>query len=368
MMLGLAGSRFFAKLDLLHAFWLLPLAEQSRKYLAIQTPIGVFEPTRMPQGYQDSSVYFHNVVSPLFHELCEALKTFIDDGLAHTKTEEERLVVVRKYFEICKKYRLKVSVLKTECFLREAHFVGRIVNEDGVRYDPKGMRQLLDMKLPNTGQELLQFVHATSWMCHSIPEYAERIAPLTLALKKLSAAVGSNTRRALKNKSLVKVWNKDCDEAFLRIQDRLRQSILLAHYKEECQLTLCTDASETHRSALCTQVPRTDVCKPLAEQRHEPFAFLSGSFNDTEFNWSTVEKEAYAVVTALERLDYLLVGREVHIHTDHRNLLKIFSPTHWRPNVQKHTAGKLVRWAQTLCRYRYMLHHVAGTSNAWADL
>ena len=368
MMQGLSGAKVFAKLDLLHAFWTLPLAEESRKYLAIQTPVGVFEPTRMPQGYQDSSVYFHNVVSPLFNELGDSLKQFIDDGLAHASTEKRLLEILSRYFAICKIYRLKVSVKKTECFLKEANFCGRIVSENGIKFDPKSRGQLLDMKLPTTGGDLLQFVHATSWMRLSIPEYAEKLSPLTLALRKLSSAVGSNTRRALKNKSLSKVWNVDCERAFYLIQEHLRQAVQLAHYKEEYQLTLTTDASETHWAAVCTQVPKTDLQKRLPEQQHEPLSFLSGSFNDTEFNWSTVEKEAFAVVTGLERLDYLFLGRLVHIHTDHRNLLKIFSPTSWRPNVQKHTAGKLVRWAQTLCRFRYYLYHIKGIDNCWSDL
>jgi hypothetical protein len=40
MLTKVAGSRVFAKFDMLHAFWQIPLAPESQDYLSFQTPIG----------------------------------------------------------------------------------------------------------------------------------------------------------------------------------------------------------------------------------------------------------------------------------------------------------------------------------------
>ena len=59
------------------------------------------------------------------------------------------------------------------------------------------------------------------------------------------------------------------------------------------------------------------------EQSPEPLApaFLSGVFNGPEKGWSIPEKEAYAVVAAVDKLDYLLLRQKGFVLlTDHRNL------------------------------------------------
>ena len=40
------------------------------------------------------------------------------------------------------------------------------------------------------------------------------------------------------------------------------------------------DASDKHRGLVVTQVPPEDIGQPLAIQRHQPLAFLGGSFSE----------------------------------------------------------------------------------------
>jgi hypothetical protein len=43
------GSSFYAKIDMCHAYWKLPLDKDSQEYISIQTPLGVHTPTRTLQ-------------------------------------------------------------------------------------------------------------------------------------------------------------------------------------------------------------------------------------------------------------------------------------------------------------------------------
>jgi RNase H-like domain found in reverse transcriptase len=54
--------------------------------------------------------------------------------------------------------------------------------------------------------------------------------------------------------------------------------------------------------AVVTQVPPKDLGKPLADQRHEPLAFISGAFKGASSRWPIVEKEAFAIVETTDRL------------------------------------------------------------------
>lgn len=45
-----AGSKAFAKLDICHAYWQVPLDGELQECMSIQTPLGVYTPTRILQG------------------------------------------------------------------------------------------------------------------------------------------------------------------------------------------------------------------------------------------------------------------------------------------------------------------------------
>ena len=106
----------------------------------------------------------------------------------------------------------------------------------------------------------------------------------------------------------------------------------------------------------------------IEEQEHEPLSFLSGSFRSHSKNWSILEKEAFAVVESMIRLEYLTSVKEVDVFTDHSNLLYIFD-THGRdPGISKQAANKLMRWEFKLSAYRCVIEYVEGTRNVGADM
>ena len=70
----LSGARFFAKLDLIHAFWQAPLHPDAWRYLGIVLPWALYVSTRLPQGIVDGSGAFQSVLlrilGPLADEAC----------------------------------------------------------------------------------------------------------------------------------------------------------------------------------------------------------------------------------------------------------------------------------------------------------
>jgi len=123
-----------------------------------------------------------------------------------------------------------------------------------------------------------------------------------------------------------------------------------------------------HHGAVLTQVPPGQADLPLQDQDHRPLGFISGTFDKTQLRWSVTEKEAYAIIFAVKRLDYMLHReRGFIILTDHRNLAYIFG-TDAPPAQPRYLADKLARWAVTLSCFRYKIRHVPGEANAWGDM
>ena len=79
--------------------------------------------------------------------------------------------------------------------------------------------------------------------------------------------------------------------------------------------------------------------------------------SDQEIRWNTTEKEAYAIVYCLKKLEYLLRDRTFTLRTDHKNLTYI----------DKETSAKVKRWKLMIQEYDFYIEHIAGKANIVAD-
>nr|GEW03207.1 putative reverse transcriptase domain-containing protein [Tanacetum cinerariifolium] len=68
---------------------------------------------------------------------------FIDDILIYSKSKEEHEVHLRLVLELLKKEKLYAKFPKCEFWLQEVHFLGHVVNQNGIYVDPRGMRTII---------------------------------------------------------------------------------------------------------------------------------------------------------------------------------------------------------------------------------
>jgi len=82
-----------------------------------------------------------------------------------------------------------------------------------------------------------------------------------------------------------------------------------------------------------------------------------------------IEKEAFPTVEAVEILRHLLLRDEgFSLFTDHRNLIYVFDPILRDNDFKKQALDKLCRWASKLFAFKYVIEHIHGESNIWADI
>ena len=84
--------------------------------------------------------------------------------------------------------------------------------------------------------------------------------------------------------------------------------------------TLYTDASDTCIGACLTQPAdeRDEIFPGIRNEK--PIYYLSQKLSDTQRIWSTIEKEAFAIYVALQKLDHYLHNVEFIIRTDRKPL------------------------------------------------
>jgi len=362
------GSTCFANADLAHSYWQVPLSKESQEMMSIQTPIGVYSSKRLLQGGTDSGNHFQAVLQEKFDGRVKDFLQWIDDFLFYAKNEKELLDNLEAFFRVCLEVGIKIHAEKCNFFTKEATFCGRIITAQGVQYHPRNFDALVSMNKPTKADELQQLLCATNWMRNSIPAYATVIAPLHHLMESAYKKAGKRTKLAVRKISIDNEWGAEHDSAFNLIKTQLAASVKLAHPKPDHSMCLFTDASDTHWSAILTQVPNEQCRQEIEDQAHEPLCFLSGAFKGRTMNWSTPEKEGFAIVEAMCRLDYLVTGHTVSIFTDHANLVYMYDPYGRNPGMSRQTATKLMRWAIKLSAFRYIVEHLPGERNVWADM
>jgi len=365
-----AGSRCFASIDFVSGYWQLPLHPDSYTRCGVVTPRGVVISKRVLPGLANACAYFQSSVEPLFAELRSFFKAWIDDFSLHGKEEEELLDALETFLSICQQKRLWLSARMTKLFCKELRRCGRIVSSEGYRLDPTRLSGLQEMEMPKTAEELAQFIYCCRWMSLAIPNFAQRIGPLVDVLEEAYARSGKRTKKSIKKVALHTLsWGTAQEEAFRDIQDSIRSAVTLSYPDPEKVICVFTDASERYWSGVVTQCAESEVKKPSGEQKHEPLAFLGAEFKGAQLNWSTFEKEAYAIFQTFEKLDYMLLGHaRVHVFTDHRNLLFVFAPLVLEPALGRHIVSKVQRWALFLSKFNYVIEHIRGDENFCADI
>ena len=155
-------------------------------------------------------------------------------------------------------------------------------------------------------------------------------------------------------------WTKQCQEAFQFLKDSLKVVPLLAYPDPNKPYVLYTDASQSCIGACLTQSSDDGVLPIPNVQNEKPIYFLSHKLSDTQTRWSTIEKEAYAIHYALQKLDHYLHNAKFTIKTDHKPLKYILES----PMQNK----KIQLWALGLSGYNCKVEYIEGVQNTCADL
>lgn len=195
--------------------------------------------TRTMQEGQTRAQNFQAKVAPCFAKLSQCLKAWIDDFTLYTRTEQELLSALGRIFEICHDRNLNIFDRKTELFTTELKWCGRIILQDGVRYDPHNASGLTSCALPISAGGLCEYVHCIGWMRNKILDQAPQVAPLVELLEVAFKTTGKRTKCSIKSIPLSKIgWNTVHETCFRDLQSTLSAQRNLPHRNESLQLCI----------------------------------------------------------------------------------------------------------------------------------
>ena len=311
---SLGRKKFFTTIDLKSAYWQIKLTPRSKKKTAFICHRGLFQFTRMPFGIKLAPSIFQNAMSKLLRkQIGKTCFVYLDDIIIYSETFEDHVKHVKEILTLLNEANLKVKKTKCAWFQNKVELLGFVISENGIESDQKKVSAIRNLQSPRTIKQLRSFLGSTNYFRSLIPKYAQRTAPLNELLKK--------------NRKFT--WTETEENAFNDLKDALTNAPVLMYPDTAKPYFLYTDASDNAIGALLTQKDDAGLERPIQ--------YISKSLASCQKQWSTVKKEAFSILHALNELHAYLYGSKFTIYTDSKACMAMF---------QKHVKNKkMERWA-----------------------
>ncbi|GJT95667.1 putative reverse transcriptase domain-containing protein [Tanacetum coccineum] len=133
--------------------------ELNKLTTAFQMRYRHFEFTVMPFGLTNALAVFMDLMKWVCKPyLDKFVIVFIDGILIYSKSKEVHEVHLRLVLELLKKEKLYAKFSKCEFWLQEVHFLGHVVNQNGIHVDPSKIKAAKNWKAPTTPSEIRSFL------------------------------------------------------------------------------------------------------------------------------------------------------------------------------------------------------------------
>ncbi|GKB67671.1 putative reverse transcriptase domain-containing protein, partial [Tanacetum coccineum] len=154
----LQGARHFSKIDIRSGYHQLRVHEDDILKTAFRMRYKHFEFTVMNFGLTNAPAVFMDLMNWVCKPyLDKFVIVFIEDILIYSKSKEEHEVHLRLVLELLENEKLYAKFSKCEFWLQEVHFLGHVVNQNGIHVDPSKIETVKIWKAPTTPSEIRSF-------------------------------------------------------------------------------------------------------------------------------------------------------------------------------------------------------------------
>jgi len=157
-------------------------------------------------------------------------------------------------------------------------FLGFVVSSKRVHVDKEKVATIRHWPTPTNVSEVRSFHGLASFYRRFVKDFNTIDTPLNFIVKK----------------DVVFEWGQEQIEAFETLKDKLTKAPLLA-------------------------LPNIGIGAVLLQEGH-PISYFSEKLKGRHLNYSTYDKELYAIVSALQSWQHYLFPKEFEIHSDHESL------------------------------------------------
>ena len=196
---------------------------------------------------------------------------YFDDILIYSKSLEEHLSHLRAVFDALRAARLYGNLEKCTFCTDRVAFLGYVVTSQGIEVDPAKIEAISSWPPPKTVTQVRSFLGLAGFYRCFVKDFGSIAAPLN----------------ELTRKDVPFVWGDVQQDAFMMLKDKLTHAPLLQLPDFNKMFELECDASGIGLGGVLLQ-------------EGKPVAYFSEKLSGPSLNYSTYDKELYALVRTLE--------------------------------------------------------------------
>lgn len=338
---NLRDAKYLSSIDLSKSFWQINIQEEDRCKTAFYIPSrGTFQFKSMPFGLTNAPATQQRLVDFLFYgpEFEHKVFVFVDDVIIVSESFEQHISLLKRVLNKLKMANLTINLKKSQFFRTQLKYLGYVIDVNGLHADDDKVASITNYPTPANRKEVRRFLGTASWYRRFIPNFSNLASPL-------------NKLTSQGKKAPPFVWTQEADDAFKKLKVLLSSAPILSCPDYTKPFEVHTDASDHGLGAVLTQ---------KFDDTENVIAYMSKSLTKQERNYSATEREALAVLTAIEHWRcYLENGQKFTVYTDHSSLK-------WFLNLNNPT-GRLARWGVRLSAFNFEIKHRKGTENVVPD-
>ena len=335
----LKKPKIFSSLDLLKAYYQIPVVEEHQKFYAYSDGRRHLQFARCPMGAKNSGSSLALLMELVLRGLPpESVIGYLDDILVATEDWESHLAILKRLFRSLDHAGLKLCPGKCKFARKEIKALGYRLSAEGIRPDDFNLDKVRKWdELKDKGQ-VRTFLGLTGYYRSLIKGYAHIAAPLSDLL----------------HDDKEWVWGDKEKAAFDKLKDLLVSEPVAAYPDYDQPFILKTDASKVALGAVLGQKKEA--------KKESMIACTSKKFNSDELKWIPYDREYWAVIYSVRHFTHYLRFKPFELIVDHKPLLA------WRDiTTQRDGTNKRTRWAMELSTYEFNMVYKEGRKHADAD-
>ena len=235
----------------------------------------------------------------------------LNDVVVYGKTQADHDKALRAVYQKFADINLTLNKSKCEFNKSSLSFFGFVFSKDRISPDPDKVHAIHNMNRPKSVPEVRSFLGMATYCAKFIPSFSDISQPL----------------RELTKKNVQFRWTQQHKNSFKKIKQMLTSEATMAYFDPHTETELTTDASPVGLSAILSQ-------RTPGQNDRQVVAYASRSPSDVERCYSQTEKEALAIVWAIEQLHLHHYRKQFTLYTDCKPVQMIYGNARPKPPVR----------------------------------
>jgi hypothetical protein len=285
----------------------------------------------MPFRLSNTPAAFQRFMNDIFDDLLDVcVIVYLDDILIYSDDMSQHKKHIKEVLRRLQKHGLYANAGKCEFHRNSVEYLRYILTSNGLRMAKDKVQTILNWPELWKVKDIQSFLGFANFYHQFIYSYSEITTPLTRLMQKNAP------------------WNFDskCRTAFDKLKEEFTHAPLLTHWVPDSQIVVEMDALDYALTAI--------LSIHSSNGKIHPITFHSRSFNLTELNYNTHDKELLAIFEAFKHWHQYFEGSRtlVDMVTDHKNL-EYFATTKL---LTRHQA----RWSEFLSQFNMIIQFCPG--------